>query len=192
MAQFHMDRLQQDGFMPVSFAGATHSVAHGHVPHVVHADPEQEAVDAYDRPHFLPHEAPEPEYHELSDGGSDATVSPPASPREPVTSVARRVAGAGFEVASNVAGSTAQYRSDPCTTTRWPGRSLPDPALKLSGRWPRSSRTALRGPHRRLPARSWKWQAMRTRRPPPPWRPDPTPDGPSQGVPAPSRGGPKI
>ena len=79
MAQFHMDRLQQDGFMPVSFAGATHSVAHGHVPHVVHADPEQEAVDAYDRPHFLPHEAPEAEYHELSDGGSDATVFTPCA-----------------------------------------------------------------------------------------------------------------
>ena len=96
-AQFHMDRLQQDGFTPMTH---THAAAAVEATVPPYADQQQQAVAEYDAP-MQAHV----EHHIIdSDGESSGTISPVTSPRPSAPSVVRRLAGAGFEFAGNAAG----------------------------------------------------------------------------------------
>ena len=97
--EFHGGRLQEHGMTPMRHH------AHMQVP-ASHADPEEQAVEAFDRvkrPSFLAHEAHDEAAFESA---SEATVSPPPSPRAP--GALERVRRAGFEVAGKVGHGTAQ------------------------------------------------------------------------------------
>ena len=94
MQPFHVERLQNDGFMPVTQSFASH------------VDPEVQAVEAFDapvrRPAFLPTQLTREEFHD-PESESEATVSVPASPRDNgVLDPFARVARAGFEVAGHL------------------------------------------------------------------------------------------
>ena len=92
MVPFHIGRLAEDGFLPM------HVRSHASAPS---ANPENQATEALAivrRPSFLPQESFE--------SASEATMSPPPSPRGPSTLA--RVRRAGFDVASTVGQGTAQ------------------------------------------------------------------------------------
>ena len=94
MVPFHIGRLAEDGFLPMNHVGS-------HVPASSPANQEDDATEAFAvvrRPSFLPQESFE--------SASEATMSPPPSPRGPSTLA--RVRRAGFDVASTVGQGTAQ------------------------------------------------------------------------------------
>ena len=118
MSGFHMERLQNAGLLPgqsnIHHAFATHQFE-------THADPEQAFVDAFDRPQHLPHNGYEtPSEATVSPPTSPRTnqqlaidtpipASPPGSPRESVLAPLGRVARAGFHVAAETGMQVAQY-----------------------------------------------------------------------------------
>ena len=93
MMEFHIGRLERHGFAPMQPIAAQVPAAR--------PDPLEQSVAAFDRPSrpsFLPNEGPE--FHDLPE--SEATVSPPASPRAlDMLDPLARVARAGFQVAGN-------------------------------------------------------------------------------------------
>jgi len=112
MAQFHMDRLQKGGLVPLSANPMPRFAQPVQNAFTAHLDREDQFVEAYDRPQDLPktgYETP-----------SEATLSPISSPRElaipePSSSSLEplgRVARAGFELvghAGNYAGTSLKH-----------------------------------------------------------------------------------
>ena len=92
MVPFHIGRLAEDGFLPM------HVRSHALAPSANPEDQATEALAIVRRPSFLPQESFE--------SASEATMSPPPSPRGPSTLA--RVRRAGFDVASTVGQGTAQ------------------------------------------------------------------------------------